>query len=604
MPEETIHSLVREREDTYTTGTTKLGKYVDYSMYDTIETIDAYVNSKHTSGLYDSHGNEKPFFNIVTSAVNIWYHATDIDRKNIRIKATKSADILPAFLATVWIQNWMRENVWGKFLNEWGRTLAKYGSAVVKFVERDGKLYSSVIPWNRLIVDPVSFDGGLVIEKLYYTPSQLRRQDGYGKDMVEELISAQSTRKTLGEETVDTNDDYIEIYEVHGELPVSYLDESGDDYTQQVHVVSYVKTEDGFEDFTLYKGREDNPYYKTDLIEEDGRTLSIGAVESLFDAQWMRNHTMKAMKDQLDLASKLIFQTADSSFVGRNVLTAIENGDILIHGENKPLTQINNGSHDITSLQSFAREWDIMAQQTTNTPDLTRGQQLPSGTTLGEVQIIQDQTTSLFKLMVENKGLDLERMLREKVIPHAIKDIKKNSDEIMAVLEAHDIAWLDRKFIPAEVARRFNDSVIENVLSGKVEMPDIGQLQNEVTGQMQELGNTRYFRPSDVSKKVWGEIFKDLEWDVEVEITDETVDKAAVFGSLNTVLQIMARPDIGQLMENPQFKTVLTKILEETGKISAAELSAPSAQAPQGQVGGAQRLPEVTGQEPANVNKK
>ena len=60
-------------------------------------------------------------------AVNIWYRATDIDRKDIRIKATKQRDILGAFLATIHLQEWMRKDNFGKFLNDWGRSLAKYG---------------------------------------------------------------------------------------------------------------------------------------------------------------------------------------------------------------------------------------------------------------------------------------------------------------------------------------------------------------------------------------------------------------------------------------------------------------------------------------------
>ena len=64
-------------------------------------------------------------------------------------------------------------------------------------------------------------------------------------------------------------------------------------------------------------------------------------------------HSQKLIKDQLDLASKLIFQTSDGNFAGRNALTAIESGDILIHAINEPITQANNASHDITSLQNF-----------------------------------------------------------------------------------------------------------------------------------------------------------------------------------------------------------------------------------------------------------
>ena len=48
---ESICQLVREAEDNYLNGTVSLGEYVDWSMHDTIETIDAYLNSKHISGV-------------------------------------------------------------------------------------------------------------------------------------------------------------------------------------------------------------------------------------------------------------------------------------------------------------------------------------------------------------------------------------------------------------------------------------------------------------------------------------------------------------------------------------------------------------------------
>ena len=82
------------------------------------------------------------------------------------------------------------------------------------------------------------------------------------------------------------------------------------------------------------------------LPSSDGSISLNGSVKNLFEAQWMVNHGAKAIKDQLDLANKLVFQTADAAFVGRNVLTAVQNGDILIHKENMPLTQFNNNSHD------------------------------------------------------------------------------------------------------------------------------------------------------------------------------------------------------------------------------------------------------------------
>lgn len=116
--DETIYDLVRKAEQNDQQGSTTISKYVTFDMRENIEKIDAYLNSKHISGDTDDMGREKPFFNIVTAAVNIWYRATDIDRKNIRIKASKAGDTVLSFLGTVHLQQWMRKSNFGQFLNE------------------------------------------------------------------------------------------------------------------------------------------------------------------------------------------------------------------------------------------------------------------------------------------------------------------------------------------------------------------------------------------------------------------------------------------------------------------------------------------------------
>ena len=174
-----VGNLVRTLESDYQTGTTTLSKYVEFDLLENLERINAYTNSKHTSGDTDSLGREKPFFNIVTSAINIWYRATDIDRKDIRIKPTKLKDTTRAFVATLKLQQWMRDTNFGAFLNKWGRSLAKNGSSVLKFVEQGGKLHPIVVDWMKIIIDPINFDDNPVIEILELTPAQLRKRKGY-----------------------------------------------------------------------------------------------------------------------------------------------------------------------------------------------------------------------------------------------------------------------------------------------------------------------------------------------------------------------------------------------------------------------------------------
>lgn len=579
MENETIFTKVRQNINNYINGKTTISKYVEWSLYETIEQIDAYINSKHISGETDHLGREKPFFNIVTAATNIWYRATDIDRKDIRLKTKRLSDILLTFIANIHLQNFMNKSNFGQFLNNWGRSLAKYGSSVVKFVEKDGELHASVIPWNRLIVDSVSFDSDITIEKLYLSPAQLRRNKSYSKDMVDALIDAQSTRKTQEGVDIDNKNNYIEIYEIHGEMPLSWItdnEEDDDEYVQQMQVISYVACEEAGKeinkDFTLFKARESkHPYMITHLIEEDGRILGIGAVEHLFQAQWMTNHSQKLIKDQLDLASKLVFQTSDPNFVGQNILTAIETGDILTHSPNQSLTQIANNSHDITSLQNFASVWNNQGKEIVSTPDAISGNTMPSGTAYRQVAVLNQEAHSLFEIMVENKSLALEQMLRDFILPF-IKKKMDTSEEISTSINSLGLYQIDKMYIDNEVAKIGNDLKKKTILSGKIfEGLSPEDIKNKVKDNLTAQGENRYFVPSDIPNTTWKELLNDFEWIPEVQISNENSNKEVIMTTLTTVLQTIANRQ-GQPF-SPQEQLLFNKILEETGVVSAIELN-------------------------------
>lgn len=599
-----IHNLIREAETNYVDNPVEISEYVSFDMHDTIETIDAYLNSKHKSGETDSLGREKPFFDIVTAATNIWYRATDIDRKDIKILPSSIDTTSSAYIATIILQQWMRDARFGMFLNEWGRTLARYGSAVVKFVEKDGQLKSTVIPWNRLIVDPIDFEALPTIEKLYLTPSQLRSNKMYDQDVVESLLSALQSRENLDGTDKDQNNNFIEVYEVHGELAEEMLtdeeviDENESKYRQQMHVVSYVKGDKRgeYKDFTLYRGREKkHPYKITHLIPEDGRTLAIGAVEHLFNAQWMVNHSQKNIKDTLDLASKLIFQTSDPRYVGRNVLSAIETGDILIHDQNQPLTQVNNNKADISAFQNFALSWQNIASEITSTPDAIKGNTLPSGTPYSLGAFLGGQANSLFEIMTENKGLYIEEMMREYILPH-VKTKMNTKDEIMAILDSQGIAEIDAMYVPRQAKKVYNQRMKDAILNVEEPLPegfDANTEEATVKRELSEFGNKRFFAPDEIEEKTWNEALNDFEMTCIVEVTNENTDKQAVLTTLSTVLQtIGSNPAI---LQDPNARMVFNQILTETGKISPIQLSSASA-SPPATMGGTEALPNLTQQ--------
>ena len=84
-----------------------------------------------------------------------------------------------------------------------------------------------------------------------------------------------------------------------------------------------------------------------------------------------------------------------------------------------------------------------------------------------------------------------------------------------------------------------------------------------------ELGGQRFFKPSEISTKTWKEQFKNLEWEVEVDITGEPKNVQEALATLGTALKVMIDP---AFMQNKQAQTVVSKILELSGAISPIEL--------------------------------
>lgn len=581
-----ICELVRDMETTFTSGTgTQTSKYVTSDLYDDINKIYAYLESKHWSGLTDSLGREKPFFNICIADRNIWYRATDIDRKHINVKPTKSTDTTAALLATVHLKHWMRKENFGMFLNLIGIEMAGFNSAVSKAIEENGKLHCMVIPWSRLIVDQVNFDANPKIEILELTEAELYQREGYDPDQVEKLCGALKARELTDGTHKDHKNKYIKLYEVHMNGKLSYItgkDEDKDTYVQQMHVVSFVATKEQgrFDDFTLFKGREaQDPYMLWSLLPStDGSISLMGAVKSLFESQWMVNDSAKKIKDQLDITSKRVFQTSDGRFADKNILTAMEVGDVYIHNINEPITAVAMDTSDLIVERNNIEMWKGLGNQINGISDAMAGANAPSGTAWRQVEALLQESHSLFELMTENKALDLEKFIRKYVIPHLKKQMD-TTDEIAGTLEAHNISQIDSIYIPREAVRRHNNQILTAfeqdqdpnfATEGLTAEQNTQNLQSQIKNDMGAMGNQRFFKPSDISTKTWKEAIKDLEWELEIDITGEQTDKQLILTTLNTTLSVIANP---QFANDPKARLIVDKILTTTGAISPLELS-------------------------------
>jgi len=580
----TVGQIIQDLETKFTSETVKVSEHVELSQFDTNNRVEAYLASRHISGDTDAQGREKPFANIVISAVNIWYRATKRRLKDIKVRADKEGNVLAAYMATVLLKNWANKSQFESFLTKWGMTLSAYGWAVTKWIDRGGELDFSVTKPGNLIFDPIDFESNVVIEKFYLTPADLMNHPGYDKKVAKSLLDDVVSRQNLRHEQKDNRADFIELYELHGVLPLSLVtgDESdGDTYVQQMHIVSMLgsnSTKD-YKEYELVCGREDkSPYILTNLLPDatGQRATSAGAVELLFDSQWMFNHYEKLTKDKLDLA-KDIYQTSDGSFVGKNATTNIDNGDILIHEDGRPLTKVNTQTTDITALQNARAQWNSLSQSLSSTPEAMRGGDIKSGTAYRTQQLAVNESSSLFEEMGYNKDIALKQMFRDFIIPF-VKRKMDSTEEISALMDSQDIKKIDSKFVSNKVAAKVNAKIISQVLDeGLMPTPeDQAQMAQEeevgMKAQLADLGNQRFFKPSDIDGKTWKESIKDFEWEVEIDTPTDQKDVNLTMETITNVLGITMDPVKAQMADRPINKFLINKVLTITGAISPIEL--------------------------------
>jgi lipase chaperone LimK len=113
-----LHSVVEQQIDNYVSEKVTITDAYQFSQYETIQQIENFMHSKFTSGQFDSRGNPKPFFNITKGKVNIAIRATDIDRKDIKMKETTSDDYFRSFVASKYNQELMKKMRLQDYLNE------------------------------------------------------------------------------------------------------------------------------------------------------------------------------------------------------------------------------------------------------------------------------------------------------------------------------------------------------------------------------------------------------------------------------------------------------------------------------------------------------
>lgn len=572
---------------------------VDGYTFDQLQTIknnQLYYAGKFESGNEDEFGY-KYFYNIGKPRVKNAAKNIDLDTKDINIKATHPGNYYKAWLMRRDCKQWMRKRRLGQIFNEMAMMAPKYGTYVLKKV--GGKEIIRRVDLKNIKNDPGCRkleESGWLIEDHYYTPWELKKEveRGWNADSINAAIkSFRDNRKEnyVDEQHTDSNNkggaQYILVKEFYGEVPESMYEEGGNE--NKFILVNYIivsaekskVTQTGMNDkdaqkdgLILYKNKiKKIPYKECHYDREEGRWLGVGIIEDMRDAQIMKNEQVNQMMLALKLSNLILFQTQDET-LARNIITDLVNGDVM--KVKNAIHRIDTRNYGNAEGQAIITEIKTLADQLSNSFEVTTGESLPSGTPFALGSLINQNAQKLFDFVRENLGLFLEEVFEEWIIPELSKDL--NKAHILELTDSREMKWVNERLMSNKMWDAISKLIMEE---GR------NPTQAEIDFAQQVL-EERMKSGENVSMDI-PENFYDFEKSVEVDATGEKQNKAAALQSITSILQLIGGDPTR--LEHPAIK----QVMDLTGFADVDFQTSQMKQDPQGQEM-MQQVPELAPQ--------
>lgn len=577
-----------------------------FNQYYTIKRAHLYLNSKYLGGgtgdstpTTISQGSlgattdqtDRLFFNITIAPCEVAMRMLNIDTKNIRLWPLEPKSYFSTYLLEKELKQWLKGNKFAKVLNQLAEEAPRYGSVVLEKTA-DGV---SVTDLRRLILDPTVEsikDSRFVTTVTYMTPSQLR-DSGWDTDAVETAIEhfqSFNTSEPYEDQFVNVNvmrsTPYIKVAKRYGEVPACWINKKLDPETpagkklvKALFIVAgadwVAKNEEGkpVQDMgvVLFSSiwRKAWPFKDFHYMKTRGRWLGIGIPEMLFDTQERINELKNQKRQSMEISALHLFQTPDKSIV-RNLLTDLQNGDVLLMGKDgEGMQPVANEERNLSAFKEEEESYNNQVDKLSFAYEALRGDSGDASTPLGTTQIAVAQGTSVYAFKKENLALFIQEFFNDLVLPELLKDL--TPEHIMRFVgSAQELQKLDAA--AAEVYA--NDYVKKEILGGKMVLPeDMDAAKQKAMMEYQKLGENRFL-------KIKQNFYNDAEFEFDFLVTPEQADPAKMATNIQAVIgEVASNPNI---LSDPRLKLLFYKLCEQLG-ISQGELELADQQATQQQ---------------------
>lgn len=314
---------------------------------------------------------------------------------------------------------------------------------------------------------------------------------------------------------------------MHGKAPKSVITGVKDD-TEEIDVEIVVSGLDspGKEKVHLvqkYDGKK--PYEEDWLWRVPGRWYGMGVPEKLFWYQMWANSVVNIRINRAYVAQLGIFQIRKGSGITPAMMSRLAAmGAIEVSKINEDISQLPMQEASQASYQ----DEDVIqtrAMRVTGLYEAATGESLPSSTPATNAAIQNNAAQSGASLLKEGTGEFLERWVRRQALPIVLGSYKVG-EMVRMEIDPDELRKLDEHQINSQLVDQVNQ-IHES--GGFVDPEQVNQERMRGLSSLQAMGSDRYLKLE--------ETFKDIDFDVQVFVTNEKIDKGVLSQNLLTAIQ-------------------------------------------------------------------
>jgi len=558
MQNQNVFQYIKSEENSFKTARVPLTSAKDWNFSEHVERCYAVANGYYFTGNNDGI---RPYDDIVTPIINVAFRTEGFDVKDVVPYVNEIQNNYKSFIIKKRHPQWARVNQLDTFIDDVVESSVIYDLVLVKNVNN---VHPEVINLQSIaFCDQTDIMAGPICIKHQMTPQELvsykGKWDADKIDMAIKLAMEEKKVSMANDQVVKTPAKYVEVYELRGNLPDTWLDGTDEyKYTPQMHIVCFYDDTSGEKQgLTLYEGAdkplEDNfSALKIDRIRSKGRACGKSIVESLFEPQVWRNYDAIKIKALLDSAINIII--TDSEELGNKKISELRPNTILKQNRGDNTQFLNAPLQNLSAFTNDQIKQENSARALGSASDLALGNTPTSGTPLGTTEIVH----------VEGQGIHVYRqgkiatwfadtLYPKFIIPSMIKDMKGG------LKFSEELSLEEMVEISTTIANNLAETKVKNlILDG--EIIEEGQKEALIDFYKEDFkkgGNRKFF---EVLK---GEM-DSLPISVFINIKSKQKNMAESADKItNIIREVMKNPQA--FNQNPGISRLFNELLENSG---------------------------------------